>query len=841
MANVSSRRERKIEVKLEAQMDQLRDSITRLEQENQRLIASNDDLRIKNAELSRENYELKNRLGGNDTDVQAPPPVVADDESKTNTRPQPPPVEPPPPPPGIAFLNEEEDDVDTNTIVGQVVENIKYIILDTGLDEEKRSTAMNGDVLVVYFQVTGAKTKDIYGYSIINHNVLNDAQVLQMIDEPGYIQVYRYRAGAAKKELETAKTKAFVVHNDMTIETPIRNVGPGDIVLWIRTDKEEAGVKRQLESLVRRKLLNQIRGTCSGEICQQTEENVELIAQIIGGQYQEVKPPAKKAPAPFQPRPSAPRMPTGQEMSYDRYVSLIPIPKVVKRSRDFRGGNIYSQRDVYWDYLENGVDAEIKLEYYAPAAAQGLLTISDDGIIRKNSTVGTYKAFEQPTFAPKIYEVTKNSRWEPGVSLKNVASYLLKMIDYFHQILLIPYSSEDFIDSHLDFFYGVDNGKHTHISSPTPPLFDLMEHMYDVRQGFVYIDRLLANIAQYLQFSPGTENSTYFRDFMGILRGGEKRYSKQEAFPEYREFTHPSYIARCKNVLKDFTKQNDPQNPLGKDEKERLYGFAARASLRNYWEAAVVLGLQKEFAFIEPDSSVKERKLTTPIELATGQVGWSQEEMELLPRMVDMQKLPRSKFRFIANWRRYVYQQCNDALENYIYELKEANRFEQTLGHWNYSKDGNRDRLLREMISVVHEGRNDDIIHHNERQKLMDFLNKELIKLTVKVLEERYQMALIDKEESLSFRPREQSLFDQEYFMFKDVVECIKLRHPQWEQQDYRKDHLEVWITGVPTLFMMSSPLPLVQLLKSKVSIHSMSGLEWMVIMAVERANQEFY
>ena len=122
MANLPSRRGRKIQI-VEAQMGQWRDSITRLEQDNQRLIASNDDLKIKNAELSRENHELKKRL--NDRDAQVP-----DDESKTNTRPPPPLVQPSPPPPGLAFLDEEEEDgVDTDTIVGQVVENIKYTIL----------------------------------------------------------------------------------------------------------------------------------------------------------------------------------------------------------------------------------------------------------------------------------------------------------------------------------------------------------------------------------------------------------------------------------------------------------------------------------------------------------------------------------------------------------------------------------------------------------------------------------------------------------------------------------------------------------------------------------------
>ena len=182
---------------------------------------------------------------------------------------------------------------------------------------------------------------------------------------------------------------------------------------------------------------------------------------------------------------------------------------------------------------------------------------------------------------------------------------------------------------------------------------------------------------------------------------------------------------------------------------------------------------------------------------------------------------------------------AEEAFDEYMYQLQEKKEFEQTLGGWDWLSD--KDKLLK--MIIVHESpdkRYDSpIIHHYERQKLMEFVNTELVKLTVEVIEKRYNMALQDKTDSFSFKPREEAIFDQEYFMFKDVVECIKLKHPKWEEDEYRRQNGKVWLTGVPALFRMSSAY------KEKdwpVLIHSMSGLDWLVISGIDKAkHQEFY
>lgn len=831
MATLSTRRRKKLELTLEAQLSQLKDSITRLEGENQTLREGMDQLKVKNAILSRENEDLKKRLGG---DLQV---TGGYDESKTDTTTPPvqtaiPPVQTAIPPPAMLDSAPPEyldDDDWESTVTGQVVQNIKNSLLDSDkVEPHQKMMVREGTVLVVYFQVTG-NTKDVYGYSIIHQDFLNDPRTLQQLDDKDHIQLFFHRPAAKRRALDAAKTVEIAIHNDLTVEHGVTHVDSGDIVLWIRTDKEVDTIKKTLARLLETKLIGQLNSACTNRPeCLQTKENVSFISEIIGETYKGVVLPKPKPKQGFSQNRYVPPSTTNTSITYEQYVALIPVPKkfseTVNRESDSKRRKVFSQLFIYWDYLDHGGEAKIELEYFAPSNAIGILT--NDGMITTNSTVATYKTREQPIFAPNIYEILKHSRWEPSVALKNVASYLLRMVDYFHQIFLFPYSSENVIEMYLDFFYGFDNGRLKNISGPTPRLFDLMDHMWDVRMGFVYIDELCSILERGLHITTFGEIPEAYTQFAALVQKGALRFQNQDAFPEYTSFQHVNYIAHVKGVLKDVSKEHDQANPLGKNEKARLYGFGSRASLRNYWEAAVVLGLEKEFAFIEPEKNIP-RKLTSQLELATGQLEWTEQETILLPRVQDVTNIPRSSYRFVASWRRFVLQTMGEQFGEHMYQLK--NSLRQKLGHFNIAK---KKKELMKMIIL----QNGDF--SQGRKELLKFINSTLVELTVQAIEARYRMTLDDKKQSFKFKPKEEAVYDQEYFMFNDVVECIKLYHPQWEQDGWRQKNLRYWITGVPGLFKMPEPYTGSNW---PVTIHSLSELDWVVVSGVAQGLEDVY
>lgn len=767
MAFLAGRREKKNQLTI------LTERVAQLERENLGLHETVD-------RLERANADLREQLRRRDTETkeEEEPVAVA--------------------PPAVQSDDDYYEPLD-RTITEDIIDHVRGVIrASNDVNEDSKYAASDGDVLVVYFQMT--KTiKEIYGYSIINHAFLNDSQTLSLIDSKNYIQLHFYQNAKRLSELENSETICIVVHGSLDIEPfgPTTKIDRGDIVLWIRTDKPIDRIKRSLQQLFN-KMLKTLYLKCSNAVrCEDAAANVETIANIIGGEYKDI---VLRAPEPERPAPrKAPaRAPVSSAGDVTQYLDSIMVPQLrLERAQD---------KPIFAEYWENGADAvvDLNVKNNIPGEAPSMRVsriLAESAEVRKKAAVSKYQ---------RIYF---------GTSLKEVAAYIIKMVDYLNQTLELSWGSPMLIDESRNFFYGHDLGRHEHISGPTPLLEDLMDHMWDVRQGLVYIDELCwivaRGIEQQLRESPSP--GPLLMEFGKRIMAGAFRHQEKKAFAEYEANTMYNIRAHLRNHLKELVPKDTVGSRLGSDEITRIYSNVTRCSIRNYWEVAQALGLQKEFAYIEPDSYL-EHKLETSLEKLVGQSQLGDGGL-FLPFIVDGDRVQRPKFHFLVHWRQLVVRAFKDSFDEMMYEMGVDNRLGSLvdLGHVVYEENKNRKKdILNRLLNV-----------DGDLRPVLANLITQAFDRTIVVLEARYNM-----ERPLSVGPRETSIVEHEEYAYSDVYKVIQYAEPKWADKKFRNENLNLWIMARPLeLFMVYPPSRI-----GNLTVQGLSYIEWVALFGVETA-----
>ena len=767
MAFLAGRREKKNQLTI------LTERVAQLERENLGLHETVD-------RLERANADLREQLRRRDTETkeEEEPVAVA--------------------PPAVQSDDDYYEPLD-RTITEDIIDHVRGVIrASNDVNEDSKYAASDGDVLVVYFQMT--KTiKEIYGYSIINHAFLNDSQTLSLIDSKNYIQLHFYQNAKRLSELENSETICIVVHGSLDIEPfgPTTKIDRGDIVLWIRTDKPIDRIKRSLQQLFN-KMLKTLYLKCSNAVrCEDAAANVETIANIIGGEYKDI---VLRAPEPERPAPrKAPaRAPVSSAGDVKQYLDSIMVPQLrLERAQD---------KPIFAEYWENGADAvvDLNVKNNIPGEAPSMRVsriLAESAEVRKKAAVSKYQ---------RIYF---------GTSLKEVAAYIIKMVDYLNQTLELSWGSPMLIDESRNFFYGHDLGRHEHISGPTPLLEDLMDHMWDVRQGLVYIDELCwivaRGIEQQLRESPSP--GPLLMEFGKRIMAGAFRHQEKKAFAEYEANTMYNIRAHLRNHLKKLVPKDTVGSRLGSDEITRIYSNVTRCSIRNYWEVAKALGLQKDFVYIEPDSYL-EHKLETSLEKLVGQSQLGSGGL-FLPFIVDGDRVQRPKFHFLVHWRQLVVRAFKDSFDEMMYEMGVDNRLGSLvdLGHVVYEENKNRKKdILNRLLNV-----------DGDLRPVLANLITQAFDRTIVVLEARYNM-----ERPLSVGPRETSIVEHEEYAYSDVYKVIQYAEPKWADKKFRNENLNLWIMARPLeLFMVYPPSRI-----GNLTVQGLSYIEWVALFGVETA-----
>lgn len=765
--------------------DQRRNQWTILTQRVAQLERENLGLHETVDRLERANADLREQLRRRDTETMPQEPVAV---AATATAPS-------------------DDDYDDyyesldRPITEDIIDHVRDVIRESNdVNEYSKDAAKYGDVLVVYFQMTGlgpTATKEIYGYSIINHVFVNDPQTLPLIDSIDYIQLHFHRNAKKGSELKNSETICIVVHSNLDIEPfrPTTKIDRGDIVLWIRTDKQMNIIKKSLQQLFN-KMLTTLYLKCSNAVrCEESASNVETIAKIIGGEYKDI---VLRAPEPVKPAPrKAPYVPVSSSGTFKQYVDSIMVPQLrVKRAMD---------KPIFAEYWENGALAVVDLNVKNNIPGE-------DPFIRPSRIQGDLAEVK------KRAAISKHERVYFGTSLKDVAAYIIRMVDYLNQTLELEWGSPMLIDEARNFFYGHDLGRHEHITGPTPMLEDLMDHMWDVRQGFVYIDELCWTIARQgiehaLRESPGP----LLTEFGELIMAGAARRDEKKAFADYEANTMHNIRAHLRNHLKEIVPEDSVGNRLGSDEITRIYSFVTRCSIRNYWEVAKALGLQKHFAFIEPDSYI-EHKLETSLEKLVGQSQLGDAGL-FLPLIVYGYTIPRPKFHFLVHWRQLVVQVFKNCFDELMYEMDKEGKLKRLddLGHVMYEENKDRKKdILNRLLNV-----------DGDLRPVLANLVTQAFDRTVKVLEERYNM-----ERPLHVGRRETSIAEDEEYAYSDVYKVIKYVEPEWADKEFRMKNLNLWIMASPLELFMGYPESSI----GNLTVQGLSYIEWVALINVVTA-----
>ena len=796
MANTATRRQKKNDRKL-AETLQLR--VNELERENTGLHAIINRLEEVNASQAEELKRWRTPVT-NDDEVQVLEP--SNDDSLLQSRPTTASTDIIASTSASNYDDSYGDYID-DTMTGQIIEHIRNALMESKeVSADSKGMAANGNVLVVYFQVTET-FNEIYGYSIIDNNFLSDQETLQVIDDKQYIQLYFYRNKSSLNEIKKSNTICIVVHSSLKIEAMGSDtlIEPGSIVLWIRTNKELNVIKRTLEHLFK-KLLSTLYVKCgSSEQCQRTKSNVEDIAEIIGGEYKHI---VIREPEPTRvvvPR----RAPVISKRLLEQYVESIKVPNLeLERAMD---------KPIFAEYWKHGGKAIVEGQSLSDYFSVKARIPGEDQVLRFSRVLADSQTVRDRA------AISKYERIYFGTSMKDVAAYIIKMVDYFHQILELPFGSEIIIDNNRDFFYGHDLGRHEHISGPTPMLEDLMEHMWDVRQGFVYIDELCHIIGRALERPLSEKPSPLLLEFGKLIMAGALRHQDRKVFGEYEANTMRNSLAHVRDILKDNAPKGSTGDKLTSDEIERVYSPVSVISLRNYWEVVQVLGLQEEFKFLEPDSHIQ-HKLETTMEKLVGQT-----ELEhglFLPLIVDNVRIERPSFRFISHWRQLVSRVFSDSLDQLLYEMDKDNRLATLveLGHVMYQEDelGNKkDRkgnILNRLLRV-----------DGDLRPVLDSLIDMVFIRTVATLEDRYNM-----EKMLHVGRRETSSMDYEDYTYDDVYKVIEFMNPEWADKRYRKKNLNLWVSAAPLNLYGRYAVRKI----GKVEVRTLGYIEWTTLFGVE-------
>ena len=678
-----------------------------------------------------------------------------------------------------------------------IVEHVRNALLTNVNVPEEKKPGGNSDVLVVYFQVTSS-FKEIYGYSVINHSFLENPQTLQMIDNKDNIQLYLHRNAKKRIELQAAGTISIVVHSDLQIESMSVTtfVEPGDIVLWIRTNLEVNVIKKTLSNLFQ-SMLNTLYVKCTNtERCERTIRDVDDIANIIKGEYKDIviRAPAKRPPAP------AKLPPRGVSLSFDAYVNSIPVPR-----------EPVNQIEMYMNYFKEGANG--LMDGKPISEVFGVRT----NIPEEQSVLRPTRMLKESQELDAKAGITRYTRLQYAVAMKDTAAYIIKMIDYFHQILDLQFGSSTIIGSELDFFYGADLGTHKNLSGPTPALEDLMDHMWDMRMGFVYIDFLchvLGNGIGRAMYNSRTEPSNKLKVFTQRCIDGDERYQDGDAFFGYFNYKRTAYVQKARKLLIENTPDDDFMLDAGlsRYEIKRLTSTVTKCSLRNYWEAAKLLKLEKVFAFLEPDFGLINKP--TSMELLVGQRKLPDAGL-FLPLMVDGQYIPRPAFRFIAAWREIVMEILKNSMDELLYQMGKNKQMEPLKAFENILDSP--ERMLNQLL----------LVGGPLRAQLAKIANDAFIKV-FEAIETRYSM-----ERSLYVQERETSGVGSEYYTYQDVFKILKAEDPRWEDKQYRLDNLSKWVQ-IPDMFNRPEPLKI-----GTVQVSSLDDIEWRALFCIVLALQD--
>ena len=804
MANLPSRRQRKKQLGLEEQLDDLKQSIQGLEADNFQLKSENDALHQiingledrnaklmeDNRRLQEENSRLQQQLDDKDIielqpfsdisslDTPTTRPSTAEtggyDESKEEQL------------PSLLGLPQREERNDIG-ITYQIIEDVRGALLISKKVSEghKDFIASRGNMMVVYFQLT-KNAQDLYGYSIVDSDTINDQAKSGWLDNKSNIQLYVHRSRPQRDDLKTAGKVQIVLHDNGAVESPMDIAGPGDILLWIRTNESINNIKAQVAGLFREKFLTTLNYQCKRrEKCQETEQNVELVADIIGGAYQDIRPEPTQEQLEIQRRKEVRverpvRQYNAAPVSFQEYTSQLRVPQLQSTGEDFYERYWYGENVWKPDYIfedEEGAPSVMRPTRYK-------------------------KWYDE---AQSKARVTGFKRLEIAVAVKNVVKYVLEMIDYFHQRLDLAFmSSQIFIDAERNFFYGHDIGKHDHITGPTPILADLIDHMYDVRIGLVFIDELCYRVMKGLEPVENPPEDDIYVQFLERVLSHAKRYDGEKEPSNYPNFKRINYIAYIQRKFED--KVAPPPKPLaygvpapdrrkekgkilaedtlGRFEIERLYARYSLCSLRNYYEAAKACGVESIFSFMQPDR-MELPKLETELERETGQL--SVKDDLLLPWYVDGYRIRRPEFLFLSHWRTIVSNGARDVFDEILYQQQKN----KTLGDLaRLQLVDKREYLFKKFLIIGQPG--------SMRGELDKLVNTVMIE-TGKYLEGRYQM--YEDDTPLSLVDRRISTHEQEYYTYKDVLYHIRLNNPEWGKASYRKANPILWITGLNDLF----------------------------------------
>jgi|APSaa5957512493_1039668.scaffolds.fasta_scaffold02078_1 hypothetical protein len=803
MANARSRKQRVIDngfkaklEKAEVEMRSVMDFLEKVQKDNQRLQEENSLLR-------EENYRLK--TGKTLTPVDTPPPLVEDDSF---------------PPPGTA--------PDSKT--GQIVNNIKQAVLSTAntkVSREKKEVAERGDVLIAYFYI-GPRKREIYGYSIINHEILNDhPTILNAIDNADNIQLYLGRSND-EQTLKGIKTYAFVIKSNATVQFPMGDVGAGDIVLWIRSDNPLDQIKKQLSRLFSSKILSQV-DVCSGidrEKCDLVDAGVKFISKSIKEQFDHINikqhgPPIHKTVKTRQtPVPSK----VITDLTYEEYKTFIPVPKYPLLADKPRRTD---HRWIFHDYLMEGKDLTINVDY----------NVSGQGLVEDGIPIAAFNPKSNPRHIVNPYAVTKNQRLYAGVNLKDTYMYILKMVDHFHQILVLSFSSQRITDEDLHTFYGRDIGIQEHISGPTPMLTDLMHHMWDVRQGFYLIDQICYVVDSLLQLdinNPFDERlgnvlktNSEFLKFVELMRAGKDRSESQSnTYADSREFRYYKSLQRAKNTLEDYAPEASPlREHMTDNEVDILFASIPSCALRNYWEIAKLCGLEKQFAYMEPVVTVSSKdRLVHKYEQLTGQRSLTPEERDWGATRIDGDIIELGPNRVIAEFRQIVYQTYLEVLDEVLAGYGKNVPLDTKGWFMLWEKEDDTkwyNHRINQFVLV-------DIVDQGAkwqarplRLKLLQLVNAQLFKRVSLRLEERYRLIKEEhKNRPVSRNPGTPG--SKEFFIWDDIAKFI---------MSQKKTRLaEHWINVIQGLLPKTDP----EELNENYVIHSLSDLDWMILQRLE-------
>ncbi len=782
MANLSRNNKERFTSRMEEQLKGLEKSIAALQRENKQLTGENQGLRETINSLEERNYNLEQevaRLKAENESLNNPDIIDLVPFSDISS------LDTPTTRPSTGYTEQKEGSIDLTpsrpstpdfvSTTQEIIDAVRDLMLTSTSVSDMVKEQIGGDVLIVYFQLTDS-TNEIYGYSIFDSDALNNSGMLNEIDEISNIQVYRKRSRKELEALSGTNTVTIHIHNAGWVESPMKHVDSGDILLWVRTNKPVNNIKAGVARLFRNKFSSTLRLACRGAICDDTNAKVLDVADMIENAYQDVKHERVVHKKKDVTRPPAMPPVLNTKATFEAYLEKIKPPT----HRD--NGEL-----LFYQYF-NGEPVADDFKF--------------ETIVGEDRQAKIVRAARFQEYVDKKARVTTFNRIQLAVAVKNVAVYIMEMVDYFHQRMECRICSQDVIDHDPDFFYGADLGLHEHFTSPTQQLEDLMDHMYDLRIGMVYIDQLGALVLSAIGDAREVIIKTSIgSQFIKCLEGAWDRFGmtmgKHEFFYEYDNFKRENYMKRIQKILKDrvpdvprgygqVDRREEKgyiivEKTLGRYEIDRLYAFTPRCSLRNYYQAAMALGVEDIYAFMKPDRDVWPNPYSVEMEVRTGQMSIRGTNL-YLPWYVDGYKLNRPEYRFISQWRTIVRQVADDTIDRMLYENYDVSNLEIP-----------SEPITPEKIFQI------NIVGTSMRTNFDAFFREVMLR-TAQQLNEIYIQD--QREPPLSLSKREEQTSMHQYYVFQDVFKAIELSsEPDWSNDRVRESKVELWIVGVPSAF----------------------------------------